>query len=122
MAGLRPQAPLIDTDGDGIPDCWEQARGLDSNDGDDHNRVMDSGYTAVEEYCNILARRLVETKGLLPARGDVNGDGKVGLSDLSPLLKAVLLDSHTWNADLDLDLEMNISDLGIWWDIFTSGD
>ena len=57
-----------------------------------------------------------------PSVGDINNDGKVGFLDLFSLLKAVLTDSHNWNADLNLDLEMSSKDLGVWWDIFTSGD
>ncbi len=52
MAGLHPRAPLPDGDGDGMPDVWESKRSLDPADGADHNHVMPSGYTAIEEYLN----------------------------------------------------------------------
>jgi pectate lyase len=117
MVGLSPQTPLIDTDSDGMPDCWEQARGLDSNDGSDHSRVMDSGYTAIEEYCNILARRLIDTKGIIPNRGDVNGDGVKGAADLFALLVTWIRGSHSWVADMDIDGAVCFRDLLLWCDI-----
>ncbi|HUU27832.1 MAG TPA: pectate lyase precursor [archaeon] len=63
LAGLAPQKPPKDTDNDGMPDEWETENGLDPKDGTDHIKVMQSGYTAVEEYCNMLARRLSEGQG-----------------------------------------------------------
>jgi len=52
LAGLSPTASPADGDGDGMPDAWETAHGLDPADGTDHRRVMPSGYTAIEEYIN----------------------------------------------------------------------
>jgi pectate lyase len=46
-----------DTDGDGIPDAWELANGLNPNDPSDGNRDRNGdGYTNVEEYLNSLVR------------------------------------------------------------------
>ena len=55
MQDLRPQQPPKDSDQDGMPDAWEDAHGLDPNDGSDHRQTMKSGYTAIEEYCHELA-------------------------------------------------------------------
>ncbi|KKL24360.1 hypothetical protein LCGC14_2416090, partial [marine sediment metagenome] len=60
MAGLKPAKPPADGDNDGMPDAWEKAHGLEPRDGADHAKVMPSGYTAIEEYCNDRARRLIE--------------------------------------------------------------
>ena len=46
----------VDSDADGIPDAWELARGLNPKDARDNSRVLASGYTAIEEYLNELAR------------------------------------------------------------------
>jgi len=43
-----------DSDGDGIPDEWEVAHGMDPRDSKDGNRVDGSGYTMVEVYLNGL--------------------------------------------------------------------
>ena len=58
MEGLTPTAPPLDSDNDGMPDIWEQANGLDPQNGSDHTTVMPSGYTAIEEYINGLATAL----------------------------------------------------------------
>ncbi|TGJ79509.1 hypothetical protein E0Z10_g9246 [Xylaria hypoxylon] len=48
--GTKP----VDTDGDGIPDAWEQAHGLDPQDASDATKISSSGYTNIEVYVNSL--------------------------------------------------------------------
>lgn len=51
--------PPVDTDGDGIPDAWETAHGLNPNDSSDALEEFGcSGYTNLEEYVNELADSL----------------------------------------------------------------
>ncbi|MCM1227020.1 MAG: carbohydrate-binding protein [Clostridium sp.] len=46
---------IIDTDNDGMPDEWEEARGLDPNDASDTNGdYCGQGYTNIEYYINDL--------------------------------------------------------------------
>jgi len=59
MEGLSALEPPADGDDDGMPDEWERANGLDATDPSDSSRVMDSGYTAIEEYVNGLASGLI---------------------------------------------------------------
>jgi pectate lyase len=117
MAGLIPGRPLADSDGDGMPDVWESAMGLDPTESGDHGTEMHSGYTAIEEYCNILAHRLVDTKGVMPVRGDVNGNGDMSAGDLFALLKIWMSGTHSWAADMDIDGEISLRDISLWWDI-----
>lgn len=60
MEGLTPTQPPADEDNDGMADSWEMSHGLNPEDGDDHTTVMESGYTAIEEYINELAERLIQ--------------------------------------------------------------
>ncbi|KAI1504484.1 pectate lyase C [Biscogniauxia marginata] len=48
--GTKPE----DTDGDGIPDEWEQANGLDYQDASDAMIIDSSGYVNIELYLNSL--------------------------------------------------------------------
>jgi hypothetical protein len=59
MDGLRAGVRPKDEDNDGIADEWENVHGLDSTDSLDYNTVMESGYTAIEEYLNQLAQKLL---------------------------------------------------------------
>lgn len=46
--------PLLDTDGDGLPDDWEKANGLDLRDADDGAKYRPDGYTSLEYYLYTL--------------------------------------------------------------------
>ncbi|KAI0192466.1 fibronectin [Astrocystis sublimbata] len=48
--GAKPR----DSDGDGIPDAWEEANGLDPRDAGDAMRVGADGYVNLERYVNSL--------------------------------------------------------------------
>ncbi len=52
---LKSEAPPLDSDGDGMPDSWEDDMGLDKNDPADRNGDdSGNGYTNLEEYLNAL--------------------------------------------------------------------
>jgi hypothetical protein len=58
MNGAEPPS---DTDNDGMPDAWEQAKSLDLNNAEDRNGDADGdGYTNLETY---LAERAQEVMG-----------------------------------------------------------
>ncbi|MBW7998481.1 MAG: pectate lyase precursor [Candidatus Glassbacteria bacterium] len=59
MAGLAAAQSPTDSDRDGMADSWERINGLNPADSSDHTRIMQSGYTAIEEYCHRLASRLL---------------------------------------------------------------
>jgi hypothetical protein len=56
LEGLDSGDVLADSDGDGIPDEWEDVHGLDKFESRDANRVLASGYTAIEAYINDRAK------------------------------------------------------------------
>ena len=57
---LNSTTALADTDGDGMPDEWEDAHGLNKNDAADGNLAADNGYTNVENYLNSLVADITE--------------------------------------------------------------
>ena len=59
-----------DTDGDGMPDDWEDAHGLDKTKSADGNIVTESGYTNLEIYLNSLVADITEQQN---ADGQLQG-------------------------------------------------
>jgi len=51
---VRSGTASIDTDRDGMPDGWEQGKGLNPNNASDRNQSDGSGYTMLEVYLNSL--------------------------------------------------------------------
>jgi pectate lyase len=62
LEGLARVIPELDTDGDGMPDSWEQAHGLNNKNPADQSRHMRSGYTAIEDYLNERAQTVMRTR------------------------------------------------------------
>ena len=71
--------PRQDTDGDGMPDAWEKANGLNPNDASDANGdCTGDGYTNIEKYINAIPttvridwRNLNNNYDTLAAKGGV---------------------------------------------------
>lgn len=59
-----------DTDGDGMPDDWEKAKGLNPNDPADGAADSGNGYTNLELYMNSLVQDIIDarTGGRFPAK------------------------------------------------------
>ncbi|HSV14755.1 MAG TPA: hypothetical protein VLI90_10875 [Tepidisphaeraceae bacterium] len=53
---LHGGVPAPDSDGDGMPDDYERAHGLNPNDAGDAQKLGADGHTALEDYLNGLAR------------------------------------------------------------------
>ncbi|MBO5601234.1 MAG: hypothetical protein J5957_01325, partial [Prevotella sp.] len=68
---LQSTSAPTDTDGDGIPDTWEQANGLNPNDATDGQVIGDDGYTPVERYLNSLVEDITKQQN---SGGTVMGD------------------------------------------------
>lgn len=51
---LASTAAPADADGDGMPDDWETAHGLNANDASDGNQIGEGGFTNLEIYLNSL--------------------------------------------------------------------
>jgi pectate lyase len=112
MVGMRWDSPVVDLDRDGMSDAWESTHGLDPDDGSDHAAVMASGYTAIEEYANMLAAELIGRDDGLPSKGDLDGDGDRDIIDLIKLLLAVRFGAEdAWEADVNYDGTISVQDL-----------
>ena len=63
---LKSLPAPTDTDGDGMPDAWEVAKGLAPNDPSDGNAGANhDGYTHLEDYLNSLALRYYDAKPII---------------------------------------------------------
>jgi pectate lyase len=60
LGEIKGGAAPKDSDGDGIPDAWEIAHGMNPADPSDGNKIDKSGYTMLEMYLNSI----VETAAL----------------------------------------------------------
>ena len=67
---LNSETAPTDTDGDGMPDEWETAHGLNPNNKADGNELDASGYTNVEVYMNSLVTSITEQQN---ADGEMQG-------------------------------------------------
>lgn len=67
---LQQTTPWTDSDGDGMPDEYETANGLNANDAADGNIVNAEGYTNLEVYLNGIVSHITEAQN---AEGEVQG-------------------------------------------------
>ena len=73
-----------DTDGDGMPDVWETANGLNYNDASDGNTVGSDGYTNLENYINYLVSDITNAQ---LADGTIEG---LDIATTGPLTSSVI--------------------------------
>lgn len=57
---FQTDKPLLDSDGDGIPDKFEDGYGLDKNDPSDAAKIAHNGYSNIENYVFMLDAKLKE--------------------------------------------------------------
>lgn len=67
---LNSKTARTDSDGDGMPDQWENVHGLDPNDASDGRRVTEDGYTNLEHYINGIVSDITEQQN---AGGTIEG-------------------------------------------------
>lgn len=111
----------VDTDGDGMPDEWEQKNNLDPNVAD-NNRVNSEGYTALEVYLNSLMGETClndfATSGIeaVIVSSEVSYDAmtqtlRVGDEAVGALLEVFGLDGRLTDARRIADSETSLSHL-----------
>lgn len=59
---LKSEPAQRDTDGDGIPDEWETANGLDPYNASDGAMITSDGYTNLEHYINSIVTHIMEAE------------------------------------------------------------
>lgn len=91
---LNTNGSITDTDGDGMPDSWETANGLNPKDASDGNTVGDDGYTMLEVYLNSLVEDITTGQN---AEGKVIGDIKEAGEE--PISSEYELTQQTSNGD-----------------------
>lgn len=91
---LSTNGSITDTDGDGMPDSWETANGLNPNDASDGNTVGDDGYTMLEVYLNSLVENITSGQN---AGGEQIGDIKEAGEE--PISSEYELSQQTSNGD-----------------------
>ena len=87
---LKSAEAPADRDGDGMPDAWEEANGLDPDDAADGAKVTSSGYTNLEVYLNSLVAHIMEGG---------NANGKMLNGELTFADEAVELPVYTPSVD-----------------------
>lgn len=65
---IRTATPPPDTDGDGLPDSFEDAYGLDKHDPSDAMRIASNGYTNLENYIFLLEQEEYKSRGISQKR------------------------------------------------------
>jgi len=78
---LESDTPPTDSDDDGMPDEWENARGLNPDDPADRNGDPDGdGYTNLEEYLNSLVKRADYLRSPAELEGNATSSSEIELS------------------------------------------
>jgi hypothetical protein len=108
-AATQSQRPAgFDTDGDGMPDAWETAHGLDpASAADATSDGTGDGYTNVEKYLNELASNACGAAA--PTRPDAGADGP---ADATGSADVVRLDA-TDTANRDASPTADTADAGL---------
>ena len=108
------RAADFDTDGDGMPDSWELAHGLNiNNDMDRLGDMMGDGYTNIEYYLNDLAGDYTNIAQPVPAPAPVNEPPSVSFS--SPWFREVFLVGQSLVVDVSaFDMDGSITEVSLF--------
>ena len=96
---LNSTAAPTDTDGDGMPDSWEESHGLNPNDKTDGALVTGNGYTNLEVYMNSLVEDITTSQN---AGGSIEGDTdtdkeEIEVADMYEISAATHIGDTGWN-------------------------
>ena len=103
---LASEPAPADTDGDGMPDEWEDANGLDKNNAADGKTIGADGYSNLERYMNSLVQDIMdggnEGGTMLSGNEEFEGGGDEPSQSVVYVLDnttytASSTDGYTWN-------------------------
>lgn len=105
---LASEPAPADTDGDGMPDEWEDANGLDKNNAADGKTIGADGYSNLERYMNSLVQDIMDggNEGGTMLSGNQEFEGEGGGDEPSQSVVYILdqttyadssADGCTWN-------------------------
>ena len=83
-----------DTDGDGMPDDWEKAHGLDASDPNDGKTIGADGYSNLENYLNSLVADITTAQNI----GGTEMESAISESD-EPVVTSLEVTPETANGD-----------------------
>lgn len=119
---LETRGSIVDYDGDGMDDNWEDMNGLDNTDPADGNIVRKDGYTNVEYYLNSLVNTITSRQN---EGGEQMGERRyveVGDDGSEPGKQTVTTGTITWpfgndvkNATIDGALKPYIAETHVEW-------
>ena len=99
----------IDTDGDGMPDEWELAKGLNPNNPADGSEDRDNDlYTNIEEYINGLALKYFNTEPFVNVVQPQNNEVFIAGADTGIHVEAY---SNDYNGGFVVKMELYLDDL-----------
>ena len=87
---LNQTEAKADTDGDGMPDEWETANGLNPNEASDGNTLGEGGYTNLEIYLNSLVADITENQN----EGGIKMSGQETTGIIAPSYPTSLQTDH----------------------------
>ena len=104
---LETRGSYVDSDGDGIPDTWEDFNGLDPFDPNDANQLNAEGYTMLEVYLNSLVANITAAQN---EGGTLEGDIRVEGDE--PAVSEYILSGQTSNGDWTFSNGLSITGSG----------
>jgi hypothetical protein len=90
-----------DTDGDGMPDAWEDANGLDKNNAADGAAIAANGYSNLENYLNLIIEGVKAPSNLVAKRSSEGTDVIISWADNSDSETGFRLDRADITAGTD---------------------
>lgn len=99
---LESTTAPVDTDGDGMPDIWEDTNNLDPNDATDGAIAGSDGYTNLEKYLNSIVANITAAQ---------NADGEVLGEDIATTGPLYEDDEETEVSEYEIS---NATHLGNW--------